>query len=111
MLFDLRISMGHGILWKEQRRAMRSGYSVKSDVWKGWNIWQRSFIKKLPSMKHGRMVCTHKQSFFPTFPTRLDLIYTKSAYVAFISYIYFPVIQTFYYSETAIIHLLNVYSV
>lgn len=56
LLSDLRTSMERGTLWKEQRKAMRSGYSVRSDDWRDWSTWLRSFTRKLPSMNPGLMV-------------------------------------------------------
>lgn len=103
--------MGHGTDWKEQRRAMRSGSSVKSDVWNGWNIWLRSFIKKLPSMKHGRTVCTHTNDhFFPHIPTLT--LFTQNVHTFNTLHLCNTfVVFRLNYSETAIINLLNVYTV
>lgn len=56
LLSDLRTSMEHGTLWKEQRKATRSGYSVRSDDWRDWSTWLRSSTRKLPSMNPGLMV-------------------------------------------------------
>lgn len=47
---------------------------MKSDVWKGWNTWRRSFIRKLPSMKRGLTVFPHAHGavfvYFTTFRLR-----------------------------------------
>lgn len=52
--------MGHGINWKAQRKAMKSGYWMKSVVWRGLTISQKNSARKQPSTRAGQMVCLQK---------------------------------------------------
>ncbi len=54
--FPSRTLMVHGITWKGLRKAMKSGYWMRSVVWRDLIILQKSSVRKQPSMKAGQMV-------------------------------------------------------
>ncbi len=54
--FPSRTLMVHGINWKGLRKAMKSGYWMRSVVWRDLIILQKSSVRKQPSMKAGQMV-------------------------------------------------------
>ncbi len=54
--FPSRTLMVHGITWKGLRKVMKSGYWMRSVVWRDLIILQKSSVRKQPSMKAGQMV-------------------------------------------------------
>lgn len=51
-----RILTTLGGAWREQRKAMKSGSSMRSADWKDWITWRRNSARKQPSMKRGLKV-------------------------------------------------------
>lgn len=54
--FVLRTSPLHGRAWSRRRKDMRSGFWLRSAVWRDWITWRRSFAKKPQIMRTGPMV-------------------------------------------------------